>query len=197
MRGLLPILFFSLSVHAVFGQLDGFLASQNAAQDGNDINLSWSIARGNTCLGTEVERSINGGPFERVYFIGGICGSPDQEETYRWRDEDLTEGGVYEYRLFFGNLGFVSLFVTFTPVWESGMVVYQLSGGMGHAIRVEAFNAAYSIEVYDEVGHLVYDSGLVTQRELFLQSESWENGVYIAIVRSGGEVQRAKFAIYR
>jgi hypothetical protein len=189
--------FLILSANGLLAQLDGFLSSQNITQDGNGINLSWSIAQGNTCIGTEVERSINDGPFERVYFIGGICGSPDREEVYRWRDEDLTQSGNYHYRLSFGNLGFVSLIVTFTPVWESGMVVYQISGSMGHAIRVEAFNGTYSIEVYDDLGHLIYESGLVNQREIFLPSESWENGVYIAIIRSGDNMERAKFAIYR
>jgi hypothetical protein len=197
MRHLFLLLLASALSAGAAAQLDGFLSSENIAQEGNAINLGWTIALGNTCLGTQVDRSIAGGPFEPVFGIAGICGSPEREEHYSWSDEGLTRAGRYTYRLNFGNLGFVTLEIDFIPVWESGIAVQSAPGGMGHTIRVEAFQGVYSIEIYNASGHLVFDSGNTVQRETTLRSESWENGIYIAIVRSREGVIREKFAIYR
>lgn len=181
----------------IFGQLDGFLSSQNAAQMGNHIDLNWSIALGNTCLGTTVERSVNDGPFTEIYGIGGICGSPDREEVYRYRDENLTESGKYIYRLSFGNLGFVLLTVFFVEVWESGLAVIPNTGEKGHTLRVENFSGDYQVEIYHMSGALMFSQYIRGQREISIPSNSWQTGTYIVIVRSGNTVVNEKFAVYR
>lgn len=191
---LLFLLFVPLTL---FGQLDGFLSSQNAAQSGNDIDLNWSIAQGNTCLGTTVERSINDGPFVEIYGIGGICGSPDREEVYRYRDENLTESGNYAYRLSFGNLGFVLLNVFFVEVWESGLAIYPNAGERGHTLRVENVSGDYEVEIYHSSGSFMFSRFIRGQREILIPSAAWQTGTYIVIIRSENRVVNQKFAIYR
>ncbi len=180
-----------------FGQLDGFLSSQNAAQSGNHIDLNWSIALGNTCIGTTVERSINDRPFAEIYGIGGICGSPDREEVYRYRDENLTESGNYVYRLSFGNLGFILLPVFFVEVWEAGLAVYPNAGERSHTLRVENFSGDYEVEIYHTSGALMFSQKIRGQRETSIPSSSWQTGIYVIIFRSANSVVNQKFAIYR
>lgn len=196
MKRSILILFFMVLVRlAAIAQIEDFLSSQVAIQSGNNIDLTWSIALGNTCIGTEVERSINGGPFINVFGIGGICGSPDREETYRFRDDGLSETGEYHYRLHFGNLGFVSMFVQFVQVWESGISVYSESGV--HKLRVESLSGPFDLNVFNANGTTVFYLENVRSNETMLPTESWSNGTYIVHIISRESVIRQKFAIYR
>jgi len=73
-----------LSAGQLFGQSfpDHILDALTLRQNGSALELNWVMGRGTECLGIDVQRSVNGSPFERVYSIGGVCGSPDRPEPY-------------------------------------------------------------------------------------------------------------------
>jgi len=170
------------------------LDALNARQQGNGIEVSWTMSRGVICLGIDVERSVNGSPFERVFRIGGVCGSPDWPETYRYNDEGLTETGYYEYRLLFGTIGQASVSSPFQQVWESGVSV--VPAGNGHQLRVETVAGRYDLDVYSLQGVLLFSERDLMQPTTYLPTEAWPAGIYVVHVNGQGTL-RQSFAIVR
>lgn len=70
------------------------------------VRLSWAISAGNTCLGTNIQRSVDGIFFENIAVIAGVCGSPDVDVQYVFTDETPVENQVSYYRLELGTQGF-------------------------------------------------------------------------------------------
>ncbi len=70
------------------------------------VRLSWAISAGNTCLGTKIQRSVDGIFYEDIAVIAGVCGSPDVDVQYVFTDESPVENQVSYYRLELGTQGF-------------------------------------------------------------------------------------------
>lgn len=170
------------------------LDALNARQQGNGIEVSWTMSRGVTCLGIDVERSVNGSPYARVFRIGGVCGSPDEPETYRFSDENLNESGKYHYRLLFGSVGEASISAFFQQVWESGMSVLAVNGG--HRLRVEGVLGSYDLRVYNTGGTLMYFRENLVQPTADLPTQGWPAGIYVVHVL-GSQTLRQAFALIR
>lgn len=70
------------------------------------VRLSWAISAGNTCLGTNIQRSVDGIFYENIAVIAGVCGSPDVDVQYVFTDEAPVENQMSYYRLELGTQGF-------------------------------------------------------------------------------------------
>lgn len=197
MRAILTLFSVICCLNHVIGQIDGFLSGQNIVQNGNQIDLSWTIDAGNTCLGTNVERSINGGPFLRVHAISGVCGLDDRPQTYRFSDENLDQTGRYVYNLGFGSIGTVSMEINFVEVWDSGLSIVFLPGDNRHRLMTTTEGRTYDVEIYSAEGRIVYSQTDISSRSFNLPSSNWSNGVYIVVLRSATQIARDKFLIYR
>lgn len=98
------------------------------------VRLSWAISAGNTCLGTNIQRSVDGIFFENIAVIAGVCGSPDVDVQYVFTDESPVENQVSYYRLELGTQGFS------TPI----AVEYIPLNGKGFNLRYDRIaNTAY------------------------------------------------------
>lgn len=170
------------------------LDALNARQQGNGIEVTWTLSRGVICLGIDVERSVNGSPFERVFRIGGVCGSLDEPETFRFNDTGLSESGYYVYRLFFGTIGEADVSSTFQQVWESGVSVLAVS--QGHRIRVEGVQGSFDLRVYTIGGTLMHAIHNLVQPTADLPTQGWPAGIYVVHVL-GSQTIRQAFAIIR
>lgn len=169
------------------------LDALNARQSGNAVELSWVMGRGVECLGIDVQRSVNGGAFERVFAIGGVCGSAERPEPYRFLDEDLSASGYYTYQLSFGSIGEAEVSTTFQVVWESGLSVIPTGGG--HQLRVEGIQGRFEISVFNLEGRRIFQQQSAAQSDFILPTGPWPGGVYIIHVVAGGMAIRQKFAI--
>jgi len=180
----------------LFGQSfpDHILDALTLRQNGSGLELNMVMGRGVECLGIDVQRSVNGSPFERVYAIGGVCGSPERPEPYGFVDADLTVSGEYTYYIRFGSIGEVQISAIFTAVWESGVSVTPKNGG--HTLRVEGMQGAFEVRIFHMNGRLVYSAAGLTDPAVELLSASWQNGVYVLQVESAGRAVTQKFAVY-
>src|SRR5690606_31968292 len=91
--------FFFLPVSHLWGQTAKVLSQFEVFQNGDYVNLVWTMNAGNTCLGIDIERSVEGGPFERTGIINGICGSPVASVSYAYIDEQPVAHTYMHYRL--------------------------------------------------------------------------------------------------
>lgn len=169
------------------------LDALNARQSGNGIELSWVMGRGVECLGIDVQRSVNGGAFERVFAIGGVCGSSERPEPYRFDDEGLSISGSYTYQLSFGSIGEAQVSTTFQVVWESGLSLLPTAGG--HQLRVEGIQGQYDISVFNLEGRRIFHQQSAAQSDFILPTGPWPRGVYIVHVVAAEMAIRQKFAI--
>ncbi len=183
-----------LSANAAAQQFpDHILDALNARQSGNGIELSWVMSRGVECLGIDVQRSVNGEAFERVFAIGGVCGSAERPEPYRFFDEALKASGLYTYQLSFGSIGEAEVSSTFQVVWESGLSLLPTAGG--HQLRVEGVQGQFDIAVFNLEGRRVFQQQSVFQADFLLPTGAWPKGIYIVHVMAAEVAIRQKFAI--
>ncbi len=73
------------------------------------ILVAWTMQGGSTCNGLDVERSRDGGIFERVHRIEGICGDPTIAVPFSWIDDAPPEFSVVHYRIQLGSEGYSSV----------------------------------------------------------------------------------------
>ncbi len=172
---------------------DHILDALNATQEGNALHLSWTMGRGVICINIDVHRSINRGAFERVFAIGGVCGSPDAPITYRFEDEHLQQAGTYTYRITFGSVGEASLSVDFAPLWAGNWSITRQ--GSGHILRVEGALAPYDVRMYTLTGNLVFEATQVRGTRSTLPTAHWQPGVYVLHVLGGGLALRQKWLL--
>ncbi len=77
-----------------------------AQQQDEDIYLQWTIDKGQTCNDIVIERAGNAKSYEKIGFIAGVCGSPDQEMVYRFTDTIPLKNQQNHYRLELGSQGY-------------------------------------------------------------------------------------------
>lgn len=179
----------------LFGQVpDHIVDALTLRQNGSALQLNWVMGRGVECLGIDVERSVNGAPFERVFTIGGVCGSPDRPEPYSFADTGLSRSGEYTYLIRFGTIGEAKITIDFVSVWESGIAVVP-SGGV-HILRAEGMQGIFEVQVYKLNGRMVFNAAGLTDPTVVLPSEAWQAGVYVVKVESAGRAVTQKFAVF-
>lgn len=86
-----------------------FLEDYSTIEMPQGVLVSWTIMGGRTCDGQEVQRSLDGSPFEMVHLIEGICGSPESATRYSYLDPSPAEFATVRYRIKLGNDGFSSI----------------------------------------------------------------------------------------
>ncbi len=178
MKHLLSILTLSFSLSAN-AQDDDFLDTWSILQSGNTIELSWTIAEGNTCEGTFVSRSVNGSEPVPVFAIGGICGSPGRPESYRFSDTDTGVNGTYVYSITFGSESTLTLQIQFLQFWPSGILIFYEPATGYHKLRIDNTGIPYDLQVYNLCGNVDFSVNKVVGDELVLPSPAWANGVYV------------------
>ena len=106
MKLIMFILFWALATSASAQAPHPILKNFFAQQQGEGVYLQWTIDAGQTCNDIIIERAGNSKSFEKIGFIAGVCGSPDQEMVYRYTDTIPLKNQQNHYRLELGSQGY-------------------------------------------------------------------------------------------
>lgn len=175
----------------LFGQ-SGILKGFTGFQQGTSIQLSFTIKGGNTCLGTDIQRSADSIQFTTIGSIAGICGSNDKDETYTFKDEAPLVNQPNYYRLILGQLGnseFISvpyldysegLVIFPNPVTESTLVYFA-----------NEKNESSTIKIFDAGGILQF-SAATNLSFISLGGNNLAAGIYLAVLEQEGHIRYSK-----
>ena len=86
-----------------------FIAAYTLTEQEAAVRIDWTIQGGSTCDGQAVERAVNGGPFEAIHVIEGICGDPTVARPYTFTDLDPVELSTLHYRVRLGTDGYTTV----------------------------------------------------------------------------------------
>lgn len=125
--------------------LDNFSAFEF---EGN-VYLSWTVSRGSTCNGIDIERSDNNINFNIIGDIPGICGSADFAQSYDWIDRAPQLNATNYYRLELGlnghsesvsveviNISNGNYQVRPNPMQQHGRIYFLNSAKRAHTLQV-------------------------------------------------------------
>lgn len=161
-------------------------------QQSSSIQLSFTIAGGNTCLGIDIQRSVDSIQFTTIGSIAGICGSNDKDENYTYKDEAPMVNQPNYYRLVLGQLGnsdFISvpyldysegLVIFPNPVTESTLVYFA-----------NEKNESSTVKIFDAGGILQF-SAVTNLSFISLGSNNLAAGIYLAVLEQEGHIRYGK-----
>jgi len=100
--------------------LEGFTASLS-----NDkVFLSWTMTKGNTCLGFKILRSTDEVNFMEIGSVPGYCGELTKPATYTFTDRGPVLNAVNTYKLILGSDGFSNtVSIEYFDIPEKGYVI--------------------------------------------------------------------------
>lgn len=176
------LFFFLLSLQTLYAQdivLDKF---QGDALNGK-IKLSWTIASGSTCNGTEIQHSLDSLNWKKVGQIDGICGDPNQSVSYDFTHSDPQKNSTNYYRLLLGSvqlsntialeiidLGEDNYFVRPNPITHAGTLFFKNDNQLDFQVRF-----------FDKNGQLIQEMQ-TNSNQLSLHANDFPNGiVYFSI----------------
>lgn len=153
-------------------------------QDG--VMVKWVIAGGYQCNGIRVFRAVDGGPFEQIKHIPGICGSTDSDETYIHVDREPVRNSRNSYRLEMGAQGYTeTITVLYTDFGKSGHA--RLTDPLDGSVRLLFSNdteQAVELEVLNMTGSPIHtDRG--TSGEFTFSTNGWPHGMYVYRISGG------------
>lgn len=184
----------------IFCQPMKVLSQFEVFQSGKEINLIWTMNAGNTCLGIDIERSIGGEPFVRIGIINGICGSPTDNASYAFTDNQPSSNTFMSYRLNMGTLGiseeveirFIDASkqsVLITPNPSNGYIILDFP----HDIPKDCI-----LEVYHTDGRLLDAYGLSEGKKIVVQHMGEEHGLLILAVKNkSGQILASGKLVYQ
>lgn len=193
----LPLLLFSFfSTQAISQTAEDVLSRFFAVQQEDKVLLRWTIIRGNTCEDTYVERSVDGGPYERIGLIGGICGSPDASITYDFYDTVPVPNRFSAYRLLLGLYGYT----------EPRNVEFILLNDEGFSLQPNPMtekswlvfdnprSEEFTLRIYDMRGKMVYSITTDTDRFLIYR-EGLGSGQYFFTLEGSDRKMSGKLIV--
>jgi hypothetical protein len=173
--------------------LDGFSGIAQARA----VQLHWVISAGQSCNGTNIERSIDTLNWEEIGDIPGICGNSSDPVPYNFTDDSPVSNTVNYYRLELGGQGY-------SPV--TGVPYYNFAG-QGHVLIPNParemvtlyFSASaaekFTVSFFDIKGQLVWqDTGNGGKKELDVSQLPDGNYIFV-IYRKGKKNESGKIMI--
>jgi hypothetical protein len=195
------LLFFVLSAQLpVIAQFHPMLGGFSVFEYQGEVYLSWTIVRGNTCNGIQIERSSNNQFFDVIGDIPGICGSADFDQSYDWIDRSPLSNSTNYYRLelgFNGHSESISVEVISlpeggyqvrpNPMTNNGLIYFRNSSGRPH-----------QLEIFELSGRPV--GQYTTNGNNFqIEASALSNGLYLFTIRNreNNSAISGKFSVSR
>lgn len=120
----LSLLFLSAMSGLLSGQAHYLLDHFSAYRDQNRIILTWTVGKGNSCIGIGVYRSTDNIEFKNIHNIFGECGSPEFAKYYSYVDENPVKNQTNYYQLELGFSGrTTSVAVRYDEIPEAGSLL--------------------------------------------------------------------------
>lgn len=197
MRRAVVVLATVLSVAPAQAQEHPFLADFSAIVREDQVQLEWTMVAGTTCDGTQVERAVNGGDWQVVGGISGLCGDVNAPVAYDWTDDGPQELSTLAYRLKLGAQGYSSTqqvrFERLTlrdhlafpsPADEQVVLLFR-----------EAGTAQGVLDVFDRTGRPVMAPLQVRGERAELDVRAWPAGIHHYRATYGGRVHAGRFTV--
>lgn len=163
----------------------------DAQQFGRQVQLQWTVGRGNTCEDLEVQHSSDGQNFNTVFVYPGVCGEATFEQTYSWTQTDPVLNADNYYRVNSNTGGVLSDTIVLRVVGYSDAGVLVAPNPAGESATLYFYNPANSphyAELFDAQGKLAWQSEPTTGNTLQLALPGGQSGLYyFRLVAESGE----------
>jgi len=184
----------------LFAQFHPMLDDFSVFEYNGEVYLSWTIGRGNTCNGIQIERSGNNQFFEVIGDIPGICGSAEFAQSYNWIDRTPLNNATNFYRLelgFNGHSESISVEVISlpeggyqvrpNPMATNGLIYFRNSSGRPH-----------QLEIFELSGRPV-GQYTTTGNNFQIEASALSNGLYLFTIRNreNNSAISGKFSVSR
>lgn len=105
-RAFLFLIFIVSFNSASIGQNEEVIGNYSASLFNGKVLLSWTIAKGYTCSGIKIERSLDTSNFIEIGSLEGVCGSTAHATNYSFTDTAPIIGQTNYYRLYLVGVGY-------------------------------------------------------------------------------------------
>ncbi|MEO6167307.1 MAG: T9SS type A sorting domain-containing protein [Chitinophagales bacterium] len=192
----LYLLIVALLLYSNLFAQSGILKVFTGFQQGSSIQLSFTIKGGNTCLGTDIQRSADSIQFTTIGSISGICGSNDKDETYTYQDEMPLVNQPNYYRLILGQLG-NSEFISVPYLdYNEGILIFPNPVTASTLLYFpNEKNELFAIKIFDASGILQSVSS-TRGASVSIGTKDLSQGIYLVTVEQEGTILfREKIAV--
>lgn len=163
----------------VLTQFSGF-------QQSTAVQLSFTISGGNTCQGTEIERSPDSIHFTTIGSIAGICGSNEKDETYTFIDTAPVENQKNYYRILLGQLGYSPVIGIPFFSFEQGIVLMPNPAMENTTLYFpNESKELLELNLYDASGRLTFTAA-TRLSSYVLETSHYPGGIYLMVIRQEG-----------
>lgn len=151
------------------------------------VRLSWSISGGNTCSGIRIQRSVDGGSFENIGKIDGVCGSPDVDVPYVFSDKEPVSNKINTYRLELGTQGYSDVrSVEFVLLNDDGFHLrYDMQTRSAEVFLDNALNERVDYTLYTIAGREILD-GFTNSNKITLNLRPFSGQIFLLGVEIKG-----------
>ncbi|MBL0342812.1 MAG: T9SS type A sorting domain-containing protein [Bacteroidetes bacterium] len=180
--GRLKILFIPIMLlgHSVSAQSDTIFRSFTVAPVSEGVLINFTVFKGISCTGVQIERSIDNSNFTEIHEFAGVCGAINTEESYSFLDENPVKNRLSFYRLDLGSLGLYSesRSVGFIDFSKDGFTVFPNPCSSNCVIYFSNPNQNnLQILLFDRIGKLILEEETTAEKwELF--SPALSSGIY-------------------
>lgn len=180
-------------------QTDTIFRSFSAAQVEEGVLINFTIFKGITCTGVQIERSTDNVNFISIYEFAGVCGTINTEESYSFLDENPISNMFSYYRLDLGSIGLYSetLEVKFINYTVNGVTVFPNPCSNNCTIYFSNPNKSeFQLMFFDRMGKLVLDE-ITTADRWESGSKQISPGIYFfQIYNDGNEKHSGKLVVF-
>lgn len=187
------------SFNALIAQsLHPILESFTLTRNTDEINANFGIIGGASCVGVELQRSIDSVNFEVVAFIPGICGGTDRTEFYSISDADPVPNVINLYRLNLGSEGKSGIVGIFYVPLESGIAIYpNPANDLINILIDNPLRKNYSLSISNTNAQIIFEAFSLNNDEIRIQTTFFSKGIHFLKVRfEDGEERQSKFLTY-
>lgn len=163
-----------------------------AKQLNKEVQLQWTVGRGNTCQDIEIQHSHDGQNFTTIYTYLGICGDASFDQTYSWTQANPVLNTNNFYRLY-TSTGVISDTISLRIIGynESGFLVSP-----NPAVNETTLffynpgNQSYTVELLTADGKLIWKSEKTTGNSILLSRPNGSSSVfYFRLIPEDGEIK--------
>lgn len=180
------------------GQETHILDRFSITESEGSVFLSWTISLGNTCQGTNIQRSTDSINFSEIGRIAGVCGSTEKAESYTFEDVAPVKNHQNYYRLELGLTGFSEVLnVEVIDLGNAGLQIRPNPATDQVTIHFEnRQREEFLLEVFDQHGMLIQTAS-GSQEKFSLETSHWPTGIHFFRLasRESSEIQIGKFLV--
>lgn len=154
----------------------------NAVQYKNSIQLNYTIAPGDYCIGYDVLRSDNAIDFYSIYNYPSVCNDGITAQNITYYDTNPLKNIVSYYQIFVPPNSYSSIIsVNYRESYENGYVLF--SNPIDNELKIHTGFSYSSVEVYDLKGNKTLEFKANEEGLLKESVSEIPNGIYFFIIK--------------